>query len=179
MADRGTTTAAQRLEIVRRATGCVDNKAGFARWIGAASPQAVDAWAARNRITPDGAQKIHRTTGASTHWLQFGEGEPFPDGAKPFPGAAVGDARIAELEERLMYVQSAQTAIVRVLSGMRSGAGQELAQALLALAGEGQSLPPEIALLADAAKEAGRLAAPASRRGAQEESGGKPPRKGR
>lgn len=172
------TTVRERLALVRQATGC-DKPADFWRWIEAKSAQAVDAWIGRNRITPEGALLIARATGASTHWLLFGDGEAFPQGPTPYPGAAqAGNGRVRALEAQVDGLNFALAQVIRAVSARLPGAGAELSAAIRS-AGEGRTLPPQLVLLALAAEEAAQPVAPATPKAAPAASGAKPPRKGR
>jgi hypothetical protein len=128
--------AAERIDYVRRMCGLEDNKAAFARWIGAESPQTVHNWGIRAKgITRDGAMLIKRATGASIDWLIEGSGEPFPNGPTLYAsGAAAPDAGLEALKAEVAALKVALTVMVGEFARKRQGEAAEYAKAIRAAA---------------------------------------------
>jgi hypothetical protein len=171
----------QRLDHARKMTRC-ENKAAFAKWIGAPAPQNVENWAKRKGGIPvKWAQKIQQETGASFQWLLTDEGEPFPNGPKIYSGAGpeLIEQRLVDLEDQVDVASHVVWRLIEMISAKIPGAGAELEAAFRKLqstdAAKSQAL--EVAILA---AQKGRESKAAEGRGAsRSESGGKPPRSGR
>lgn len=171
-------TVTERLDTIRQATGC-KGKSAFAKWIGAESPQAVGNWIKRGKIPGDGALLIAKTTGADLNYVMTGEGQSFPNGAVPYPGAAPAkvDERIRELQDEVQLNSSMLSALAAAISATTPGAADEVDRRLRAIAGSG-SMPPGLAVVVRAAAAARQSTARADQRGGLPKSGGKLPRKG-
>lgn len=153
-------TVAEQLDLIREATKC-PVKAKFAKWIGARSAQAVDAWTKQGRrLSLDGAKMIHRATGASIDWLTEQKGPPFPNGPTIYSeGAeAVTQAAIRNLEEHADDVGVIVGLLVRAFTlSSPTGAPVLLAQLKAALPKDRSS--PVLAAAFEAAAEAAKTQA--------------------
>lgn len=130
----------ERLELVRQTTGCPTNSA-LAEWVGVNSPQVVSGWESRDSISGDGAVKVSRATGADLHWLMTSDGEPFPNGAKHFPGALPNDAinRVRMNEDAIDAIKMVLAAALRTMAAEIPALGRQLASALGDLQGSSGS----------------------------------------
>jgi DNA-binding transcriptional regulator YiaG len=99
--------ARERIEFLRAKCHAPSNKSAFARWLGQRSAQVVDNWIDRDSIPPKAALKVAEVTGATTAWIQFGQGEPFTDGPRRYVGEA------SDLAEQVAALhQSAETRLL-------------------------------------------------------------------
>lgn len=127
------TETTDRLRLIRE-TCRAPTQAAFAKWIGAASPQAVENWGKRDSVPKAQAIKIHDASGADLGWILSGRGEPFPNGPTYHPGADVlaapQDEVIRRLEADVDQMRQAMLTFFRWASLRKPAAASELADLL-------------------------------------------------
>jgi hypothetical protein len=173
-------TVLSRLDHVRAVTK-VPSKADFARWVKAKNPQTISQAEGRNSLSRELAILISDATGASLDWLLLDRGDPFPDGAKPYPGAVPASAeyRLRAAEDQIDAISTVMVVCLRILSAKLPDVGPVLAEALAALPGETGSKRQLLEAAAGAAALGLRSVEQEVPRAGQSGSLGKPQRKGR
>jgi hypothetical protein len=173
-------TISSRLEYVRAQTEA-PSKARFAEWIGAASPQAVNGWETRDSLPSEPAKMVAKATGASLAWLLTGEGDPFPNGPVPCPGAVPRSAeyRLRAAEDQIDAMSTVMVTFLELFSARLPAVGMELAKALAALPGDTGSKRQLLEAAAGAAALGLRSSEQGARPAAPRVSPGKPQRKHR
>jgi hypothetical protein len=162
-------TILSRLDFVR--SECrAPSKSDFSKWIGAASPQAVNGWETRDSLPTEPAKAIAKVTGASLAWLLTGEGEAFPKGAIPFPGVvpSSADYRLRAAEDQIDALSTVMVVFLQTFSAKLPDVASELAQALRGLPGDSGSKRQLLEAAAGAVevglRSSGQAAPPAGRR---------------
>lgn len=151
-----------RLDALRAAIQC-ESKAAFARLIGVSNAQAVNAWEVRDKITEDGAMKIHAATGAQFSWIFGISDEMFPEGGGPAakpgkaqqPSSAPTPKNVANEIDALRY---AIGAVVAAISIAQPSVGTSIVEALRSSPTEYLEKEGAVVLLIRAAEAGVKLA---------------------
>ncbi len=148
----------RRLDALREAIGC-RTKAEFARLIGVAGAQQVNAWESRDKITEDGAIKIHEATGAQLGWIFGISEEMWPNGIRP---ASVPQAPKAptpsNVANEIDALRFAIGAVVTAIASSQPAVGEGIAFALRNSPIEYLEKEGAVVLLIEAAEKGVKLA---------------------